>query len=125
MRPGVYQLQALIASHHAHARTPQDTDWRAVAALYAQLVAMTGSPVVRLNQRGRRGDGRRAGGGPGRWWMRCAGLDDYHLWHATRADLLRRTGRRAEALAAYRRAADLTANPAERRFLAARIRELE
>jgi len=53
------------------------------------------------------------------------GLDDYHLWHATRADLLRRTGRRTEALAAYRRAADLTANPAERRFLAARIRELE
>jgi len=124
LQPGVYQLQALIASHHAHARTPQDTDWRAVAALYGQLVAMTGSPVVGLNRAVAvaMADGPSAG-------LEMAdavdGLDDYHLWHATRADLLRRTGRRTEALAAYRRAADLTANPAERRFLAARIRELE
>ncbi len=124
MRPGVYQLQALIASHHAHASSPRDTDWPAVAGLYAQLVAMTGSPVVRLNHAVAvaMADGPAAG-----LPMVDAvpGLDDYHLWHATRADLLRRTGRRDEALAAYRRAADLTANPAERRFLAARIRELE
>ena len=124
MQPGVYQLQALIAGRHAHARTAQETDWPTVAALYGHLVAMTGSPVVRLNQAVAVAMAEGAAAGLA-MVEALDGLDDYHLWHATRADLLRRTGRTADALPAYRRAADLTVNPAERRFLAARIRELE
>jgi RNA polymerase sigma-70 factor (ECF subfamily) len=129
MRPGIYQLQAVIAAHHANAPTAADTDWPAITSAYRQLVAMTGSPVVALNHAAAvaMADGPAAGlavleeaqtrWGPG-------ALDGYHLFHATRADLLRRLGRGHEALAGYRRALALTPNPTERRFLQRRADEL-
>ena len=119
--PGAYQLQAAIAAMHARAPRPEDTDWPEIASLYTALAARNPSPVVSLN----RAVAIAMADGPG------AGLplvdeladelDTYHLFHATRADLLRRLGREAEADAAYRRALELATNPAERRFLEGRL----
>lgn len=116
LQPGPYQLQAVIASYHANARTAADTDWPAISRLYAQLVAMTDSPVVRLNHAiaVAMADGPLAGlalvDG-------IEGLDGYHLFHATRGELLARSGRPEEAVAAFDIALGLTDNPAERRHL--------
>jgi RNA polymerase sigma-70 factor (ECF subfamily) len=124
--PGPYQLQAAIAALHAEARTPADTDWHQIAALYGELERMSPTPVVALNRAVAIGmsDGPAAGlalldslGANGR-------LDGYHLYHAARADLLRRQGKREAASAAYRHASDLTQNAAERTYLTNRIREL-
>ncbi len=115
---GPYQLQAMIAALHA-AGAP---DWPRIAALYGQLLAMTPSPVVALNHAVAvaMADGPAAGL---RLVDGITGLDTYHLWHAARADLLRRLDRRPEAAAAYRRAAELAADPADRRFLTSRTEE--
>ena len=119
MRPGTYQLQALIAAQHANARTAADTDWSAIAAHYAQLVAMTGNPVVRLNHAVAVAmvDGPLAG-------LIIVdsidGLDRYHLWHATKAELLVRAGRTSEARKHFEAALALTDNPAERAHLSRR-----
>ena len=119
MRPGTYQLQALIAAQHANARTAADTDWSAIAAHYAQLVAMTGNPVVRLNHAVAvaMADGPLAG-------LVIVdsidGLDRYHLWHATKAELLVRAGRTSEARKHFEAALALTDNPAERAHLSRR-----
>lgn len=116
MQPGPYQLQAVIASHHANARTSADTDWPAIALLYSQLVAMTGSPVVRLNHAiaVAMADGPLAG-------LALVddidGLDGYHLFHSTRGELLARAGDTDGARAEFERALELTDNPAERRHL--------
>ncbi len=126
MQPGPYQLQAVIASYHANARTAADTDWPAIASAYAQLASITRSPVVELNGAVAvaMADGPAAGlavlnAGDG-----LAQLDRYHLVHATRADLLRRLGRTAEAAEHYRQALALTDNPVEQRFLQARLADL-
>jgi RNA polymerase sigma-70 factor (ECF subfamily) len=120
-RVGKYQLQAAIAAHHARAPRPEDTDWPEIAALYGQLNMVNPSPVVRLN----RAVAIAMADGP------AAGLPlveaesdelaDYHLFHSTRADLLRRLGRDAEAADAYGRALELATNPAERAFLNGRL----
>jgi RNA polymerase sigma-70 factor (ECF subfamily) len=119
--PGAYQLQAAIAATHARAPRPEDTDWPEIASLYTALAARHPSPVVSLN----RAVAIAMADGPGAGLPlvdELAGqLDTYHLFHATRADLLRRLGREAEAEHAYRRALALATNPAERRFLEGRL----
>jgi RNA polymerase sigma-70 factor (ECF subfamily) len=123
--PGPYALQAAIAALHAEAARAEDTDWWQIAALYRELARVAPGPVVELNRAVAIAMAR----GPAAGLTlvdRVAGeLDGYHLLHATRADLLRRLDRRAEAAAAYRRALELAANGAERDFLAGRLAELE
>jgi RNA polymerase sigma-70 factor, ECF subfamily len=118
-QPGPFQVQALIAAQHANATTAAETDWSTIAALYAQLSAMTESPVIALNRAVAVAmvDGPAAGLGV---IDAIEGLDHYHLFHSTRAELLLKDGRRDEAARHFERAADLTANPAERRHLARR-----
>jgi RNA polymerase sigma-70 factor, ECF subfamily len=117
--PGPYQVQAAIAALH----TEQETDWSEIAALYAQLARQTSSPVVELN----RAVAVAMAEGPERGLALMQGLplDEYHLYHAARADLLRRLDRLDEAADAYRRALDLARTEPERRFLSGRLRELE
>jgi RNA polymerase sigma-70 factor, ECF subfamily len=115
---GPYVLQAAIAS--LHAETP--CDWPQLAALYAELTRLTGSPVVELNRAiaVAETDGPEAG-------LRIVdglGLADFRYLHSTRAELLRRLGRADEAREAYRRARQLTDDGAERRFLERRLTEL-
>ncbi len=118
-RVGPYQLQAAIAATHAE----EQTDWSAVAALYDHLARLTPSPIVELNRAvavalaGSADDGLDL-------IARIEGLDDYHLLHAARADLLRRLNRRDEAAAAYGRALALATNPVERAFLERRLTEV-
>ncbi|MEV6711065.1 RNA polymerase sigma factor [Lentzea sp. NPDC051208] len=117
--PGPYVLHAVIAALHVQ----DPVDWARVAALYAELLAVAPTPVIELNHAVAVAmtDGPLAGLD---LIDRITGLDSYHLLHSTRADLLRRLGRRSEAVAAYRLAHELAANPADRRFLAGRLRSL-
>jgi RNA polymerase sigma-70 factor, ECF subfamily len=117
-RPGPYQLQAAIAALHSEATR----DWAQIAALYGELARRTGSPVVELN----RAVAVAMAEGPERGLALMHGLplDEYHLYHAARADLLRRLERLDEAAAAYRRALELTNNEPEQRFLAGRLEEI-
>jgi RNA polymerase sigma-70 factor (ECF subfamily) len=119
---GRYGLQAAIAAEHARVARAEDTDWRRIAELYAALDRVHPSPVVRLNRAVAiaMADGPGAGLEAAEAAGRHGVLDGYHLFHATRADLLRRLGRDAEADAAYRRAHDLAGNAVEREFLASR-----
>jgi RNA polymerase sigma-70 factor, ECF subfamily len=122
-RPGPYQLQAAIAALHAEARTPPETDWTQIAALYAELARLQPSPVVELN----RAVAVAMAKGPTEGLdlvERIPGLDHYHLLHAARADLLRRLGRVDEAVSAYERALELATNAAERNFLERRLAEV-
>ena len=123
LRPGPYQLQAVIAAEHANARTAADTDWPTIATAYAQLATITGSPVVRLNQAVAVGmaDGPLAGLA---LLDTVEGLDDYHLLHATYGDLHARAGRPDLARPAFEQALALTGNPAERELLRQRLAEL-
>src|SRR5919107_605867 len=124
-RPGPYQVQAAIASCHATAAEASATDWAQIAALYGELARLVPSPVVELN----RAVAVAMAEGPAEGLamveeLEAAGnLADYHLLPATRADLLRRLGRPAEAAAAYRQALELAATDAERRYLARRLAE--
>ncbi len=118
-RPGPFQLQAIIAAHHANAREPGDTDWQRITALYEQLAHMRPSPVVDVN----RAVAVAMVEGPAAGLDvldEIDGLDQYHLFHATRSELLRRAGRMDEAEAARSTAHSLARNPAERRLLARR-----
>ena len=119
-RPGPYQLQAAIAAIHADARRAEDTDWPAIVALYDDLIATTPSPVFRLN----RAAAVAFAEGPERGLeaVETIGeLNAYYLFHAARADLLRKLGRSDEAAAAYALALELVTNPVERRFLERRL----
>ncbi len=119
---GPYQLQAAIAALHAEAPSPEETDWEQIAALYGELEQSTGSPVVSLNRAV--AVAMASGYERGLELMADLPLDGYHLFHAARADLLRRLERVDEAAAAYRRALELTQTEPERRFLARRLREV-
>ena len=114
-QPGPYQIQAAINAVHADAPTAADTDWRQILALYDQLIAVSPTPVVALN----RAVVIAEVDGPAAALAIVDELDlrRYHLFHATRADLLRRLGRDAEAVDAYDQALALTDNAAERAFL--------
>jgi RNA polymerase sigma-70 factor, ECF subfamily len=122
-RPGPYQLQAAIAALHGEAERPEDTDWPQIAALYGELSRLTASPVVELNRAVAiaMADGPHAGLAV---LDRIDSLGAYHLFHAARADLLRRLGRTDDARAAYSRALALATNPAERRFLERRLEDV-
>jgi RNA polymerase sigma-70 factor (ECF subfamily) len=118
---GAYAVQAAIAAQHV----ADTTDWDRVVALYGELARFDPSPIVELN----RAVAVSMAAGPEAALelvdrLESGRLEDYHLLHATRADLLRRLGRDEEAAVAYRRAHELAANPAERAFLERRLREL-
>jgi RNA polymerase sigma-70 factor (ECF subfamily) len=123
-RPGPYQIQAAIAACHATAPTAAATDWHEIAVLYGELTRMTDSPVVELN----RAVAVAMDDGPdvGLPLVDAVAdrLDTYPYLHATRADLLRRLDRRADAAVAYRRALELTVSDAERRYLERRLAAL-
>jgi RNA polymerase sigma-70 factor (ECF subfamily) len=125
-RVGPYQLQAAIASLHDEAPTSDATDWAQIAALYRILGEIQPSPVVELNRAVAvaMADGPAAGLALVDRVAAGGQLDDYPYLHSTRADLLRRLGRRVEAADAYRAALALTANEPERAFLAGRLTRL-
>ncbi|MEV0910556.1 RNA polymerase sigma factor [Streptomyces hokutonensis] len=124
-RPGPYQIQAAIAACHTTAPTAADTDWADIAALYGELERFVPSAVVRLNRAVAVGMAQHPDAGLElvAELERSGELTDYHLLPATRADLLRRSGRTAEAAVAYERALELVENAAERRFLERRLAE--
>ncbi len=124
-RVGPYQLQAAIVAVHAEARTPAETDWRQIAGLYTELLRFVPTPIVALNHAVAvaLSNGLETGlqlidqlGATGE-------LDSYYLYHAARADILRRLGRSAAAIQAYNQALSLTANAVERRYLRRRLSE--
>ncbi len=119
-RPGAYQLQAAIAELHTHERT----DWEQIAALFGRLLEWTPSPVVELNRAVAVAFAQGLQHGLDLIGQ-IEGLDDYHLLHSARADLLRRLGRDDEAAASYRRALSLATNETERRYLERRLGEVE
>ncbi len=125
-RVGPYQLQAAIAALHDDAATADQTDWPQIAALYRLLGDVARSPVVELNRAVAvaMADGPAAGLAIVDGIAAAGQLDDYPYLHSTRADLLRRLGRQADARVAYRRALELTANAPERAFLERRLTEL-
>ena len=115
-RPGPYQLQAAIAAVHCEADSSDETRWDEITALYDRLLEFADTPVVRLNRAVAIAMWR----GPEHGLAlidAIPGLEKFHLYHAARADLLRRLGREDDALAAYRVALEYVTNPAERRFL--------
>jgi RNA polymerase sigma-70 factor (ECF subfamily) len=114
-RPGAYQLQAAISAVHADAGTVEETDWSQIVALYDQLLAVAPTPVVALNRAIAIGEVH--GAAAALALVDELDLDNYHPFHATRADLLRRLGRNSEAVAAYERAAAMAPTDAERDFL--------
>jgi RNA polymerase sigma-70 factor (ECF subfamily) len=120
-RPGPYQLQAAIVACHAEAERWEDTDWEQIVLLYDMLLHVAPSPVTRLH----RAIALRYTSGPHAAMSEldalAGALDDYHLFHATRADLLRQLGDPDQARAADRRALALTTNPAEHAVLQQRI----
>jgi RNA polymerase sigma-70 factor, ECF subfamily len=124
-QPGPYQVQAAIAACHATAPAARDTDWAQIAALYEQLMRYLPTPVVELNY----AVAVAMAQGPAAGLPLVAALEasgklaGYHLLPATRADFLRRLGRRPEAAAAYAEALELASTEAERRFLARRLAE--
>ena len=124
---GPYQLQAAIAAVHAEASEPSSTDWNQIVLLYQRLLRFQNTPVVRLNHAVAVALSGDLQAGLDRLdELGAAGdLNRYHLFHAARADVLRRMNRTSEARAAYREALGLTTNRLEQDFLGRRIRELE
>ena len=123
---GSYQLQAAIAAVHARAKTATETDWRQIAALYAELARHSSSPVIALNH-------AVAVAMSGALEQGLALIDriglsgelrEYYLFHAARADTLRRLDRREEAIESYRKALELTANKVEKAYLRRRLAQL-
>jgi len=123
---GPLALQAAIAAVHCQAERSEDTDWRQIVQLYSVLERVQPSPIVSLN----RAVAVAMVEGPRRALellvpLESSGqLDNYHLLHATRADMLRRAGLRNDAALAYTRALKLVTNDSERRFLERRLREV-
>jgi RNA polymerase sigma-70 factor (ECF subfamily) len=122
-RVGPYLLQAAIAALHAEAASEAETDWAQIVALYDVLRRLDPSPVVALNRAAALGmrDGAAAGLAAIEAAQSEGGLDGYHLAHAARAEMQRRLGLTEAAHASYERALELTRQPAERRFLQARL----
>lgn len=125
-RFGVYTIQAAIAAVHAEAKTPDETDWAQIIALYDVLSKIEPSPVVELNRAVAVAmrDGPEAGLTLIDAILAEGTLSEYHLAHAARADLCRRIGDTAAAVIAYQRALDLVKQEPERRFLEGRLRQL-
>jgi RNA polymerase sigma-70 factor (ECF subfamily) len=124
--PGPYQVQAAIAAVHCEATNAAGTDWAEIVALYEVLLGLAPTPVVALNH----AVAVTMACGPERGLelvdsLDTSTLEGMHLYHATRADLLRRLGRNVESAGAYERALDLTTNLPERDFLARRLDEVK
>jgi RNA polymerase sigma-70 factor (ECF subfamily) len=125
-KAGPYQLQAAISAIHTEASSPSETDWHEIAAIYQELLRLTPSPIVALNHAVAvaMSEGLERGlaqidqvGASGR-------LEDYHLFHAARADILRRLGRRTEAAEAYAAALKLVTNKVEQEYLRDRMKQV-
>lgn len=124
--PGPFAVQAEIAAVHCRAERPEDTNWRQIVTLYELLSRIQPSPIVSLNSAVAVGmvDGPKAALDLIEGLAAEGNLNDYHLLHAARADMLRRTGALEEAALSYERAIALAANEAERRFLEGRLNEV-
>jgi len=125
-RAGPYQLQAAIAAVHAEGKTSAQTDWAQIAALYAELARLNPSPVVSLNHAVAvaMSDGLQKGLAMIDALGASGELENYHLYHAARADILRRLNRRDAAATAYQRAITLAANQVEADYLRRRLEAL-
>lgn len=123
---GAYSLQAAIAAVHAEAASLEETDWAQIVGLYDELLRLNPSPVIGLNRAVALAmrDGEQAGLAEIDRLLAAGELEGYHLAHAARADLLRRLGRREQAINAYRRALALTQQGPDRQFLHNRLEEL-
>jgi len=125
--PGPFALEAAIAAEHCKAARPEDTNWAQIVALYDTLEELMPSPIVSLN----RAVAVAMAKGPQPALelideLAATGeLDEYHLLHAARADMLRRLGANEEAAESYKTALNLASNDSERRFLERRLRELD
>ncbi|HET6975934.1 MAG TPA: RNA polymerase sigma factor [Pyrinomonadaceae bacterium] len=126
-RVGNYQLQAAIAAIHAEAKSADKTDWRQIVALYEELMRLTSSPIVALNHAA--AVAMSEGFEKGLALIESIGADsalqNYYLFHASRADLLRRLHRHDEALVAYATALSLTTNEVEQNYIRRRIEEIQ
>jgi RNA polymerase sigma-70 factor (ECF subfamily) len=124
--PGPYAVQAAIASLHCRAASTSETDWFQIVHLYDLLERMQPSPVISLNRAVAvaMAEGPRPALALVDALAEAGELDNYHLLHACRADLLRRIGSMAEAAQSYRRALTLVTNESERRFLERRLAEM-
>nr|WP_313405901.1 RNA polymerase sigma factor [Pseudomonas sp.] len=125
-RFGPYSLQAAIAAVHAEAASLEETDWAQIVGLYDELLRLNPSPVIELNRAVALAmhDGEQVGLEEIDRLLAAGELQGYHLAHAARADLLRRLGRREQAIAAYRQALALAQQGPDRQFLQSRLEEL-
>jgi RNA polymerase sigma-70 factor (ECF subfamily) len=125
-RAGNYQIQAAIAAVHAEARSADETDWPQIVALYGELMRITSSPIVALNRAA--AVAMSEGFARGLSLIEATGasgaLENYYLFHASRADLLRRLNRFDEAAAAYEKALSLTTNRVEQNYISRRLDEI-
>ena len=119
---GPYTVQAAIAAEHSRAESAEATDWPRIARLYSWLLEFDPSPVVELNRAAAIAEAESPEGGLA-LIDAIEGLDDYQPLHAARAELLRRLGRDADAIDAYRRALELTTNPVQREYIRHRLEE--
>ncbi len=126
-RAGPYQVQAAIAAIHATARTPEETDWTEIAALYQTLLRMTPSPIIALNYAVAMAlsEGLDKGLRELERLSEVEQLESYYLFHAARADILRRLGRMNEAARAYSEAMALTENDVEKAYLQRRMTSVQ
>ena len=126
-RPGPYALQAAITALHCQASRPEDTDWSEIVALYGLLEEVQPSPIVSLNRAVAiaMATGPRSGLTLIDQLAEGRHLEDYHLLHAARADLLRRSGALSDAAKSYARALTLATNESELRYLERRLREVQ
>jgi RNA polymerase sigma-70 factor, ECF subfamily len=124
--PGPFSLQAALAAEHCKAARPADTNWAEIVRLYTQLQRVQPSPIVSLNRAVAvaMASGPRAGLAEMDAIAGADGLSEYHLFHAARADLLRRLGSQDEAAKSYLQALALVTNDSERRYLERRLREV-
>ena len=125
--PGPFALEAAIAAQHCKAARPEDTNWAQIVALYDTLEELMPSPIVSLNRAVAIAMAK--GPQPALELMdelaATGELDEYHLLHAARADMLRRLGANEEAAESYKTALNLASNDSERRFLERRLREMQ
>jgi RNA polymerase sigma-70 factor (ECF subfamily) len=124
--PGQFALEAAISAEHCKAARPEDTDWQQIVRYYTLLQQLTGSPIISLNRAVAvaMADGLEVGLSAIDLLASQGDLDEYHLLHAARADLLRRVGSKTEAAESYKRALEFVTNDSERRFLERRLAEV-
>ena len=122
--PGPYALQASIVAEHCKAGRAEETNWRVIVALYGALERLEPSPIVSLNRAVAVAMAQGPESGLPLLGALAGELDEYHLFHAARADLLRRMGSYEDAARSYSRALELVTNDRERRYLQRRLREV-